>query len=150
MYIGEESITKMYEFIEGYRTACFVNGIVEKTEPNFDLFNDYVDRYFQDISTAGWKTKILCSCYGIESYAFKIFYEIFDSFRKNPELKDSRKIIVEIIEEMISKSELYELKKIIPDLAKSKINEDFEDLIKELEISAKNNARLKEILERIL
>jgi hypothetical protein len=150
MYLGAESITKMNEFIQGYITGCVVNGIIEKIEPDFALFNDYVDRYFQDISTAGWKSKILCSCYGNEREALKIFYEIFDSFRKNSELRDYRKLVIEIIEDMVSKSEIYELIKIIPDLAKSKINDDFEDLIKELEDAAKSNAMLKEILDRKL
>lgn len=85
IYLGRESITALYHFLNGYHIAEYDNGIVN--EPRKKLFP--LDFYFMHEYTgfllhlsaqAGWCGNILEACGGNEKEAFNRFFEIYDEF----------------------------------------------------------------------
>lgn len=85
MYLGSESITALYHFLNGYHMAEYDNGIV--CEPRKKLFpldfyfmHSYVSFLLHRSAQAGWCGNILEACGGNEKEALNKFFEIFDDF----------------------------------------------------------------------
>lgn len=84
MYTGENSITSMRTFLDGYEFACFVNNIECHTiYPLFWYFHEWaMEKYNWSESTAGWKNIILQENQNDEEKALTVFFELIENFRK--------------------------------------------------------------------
>jgi hypothetical protein len=90
MYVGELSITALYNFIQGYFAALDINGSDEHLIPDFENFHDYVAKYYSyKESTAGWKNIILKENSGNEEKALEVFFYLLKQFRQGFVLKDT-------------------------------------------------------------
>lgn len=81
MYLGEESVTMLSGWIDGWRAA--LDNPFEGTEPPFGEFWDWVALrlgFFE--STSGWRRMLLKRYGGDEVAAFRRFFELFNEFRK--------------------------------------------------------------------
>lgn len=94
LYIGNNQITSMRNFLDGYDFACLVNGIEHNNiYPQFWYFHEWaMEKYNWSESTAGWKNIILKENNNDEEKSLEIFFEMIDEF------KTLKPISVEIIE----------------------------------------------------
>jgi hypothetical protein len=82
MFTGDEGISALESFMNGYSYATWSNDIEEKDEIIFNEFHDWVAGYFKwRESTAGWRRIILHECKGDEVKALKTFFELYDKFK---------------------------------------------------------------------
>lgn len=85
IYLGSESITALWHFLNGYHAAECDNGIVgeprKKLFPlDFYFMHSYVEFLLHRSGAAGWCGNILKACGGNEKAAFNKFFEIYDDF----------------------------------------------------------------------
>lgn len=84
LYIGNNNITSMQNFIDGYDFACLVNDIEHNNVyPLFWYFHEWaMEKYNWGESTAGWKHIILQENNNDEIKALSVFFEEIDEFKK--------------------------------------------------------------------
>ena len=139
MYIGEESLSAMYFCISGYCSACDINGIEKKLQPDFSLFHDFVANYYlYRESTAGWRNIILAENFCDEKRALEEFYKLFDLFRTNPKIKSPKKILFKILHQLIDGT-------ILMEISNKQLSIDLKDLTSSLE-DAKSTSDYEQIL----
>ena len=60
LYIGEKSLTVLYNTINGFNLSCWVHNIEESLNPSWQGFHDYVASKLKYLeSTSGYKNMIL-------------------------------------------------------------------------------------------
>ena len=65
MYLGENTITKLHDHLQGYSIAYWFNDIDNPVDKNFfDNFNEFVYRYYGVTTNDNWKGVILEQCFG--------------------------------------------------------------------------------------
>jgi hypothetical protein len=99
MYFGKASITLLNAFLDGYGTF---HEQIDYGTPSFEGFNDFVDNYYGNYSSAGWKNKILSAHYNNEEEALEWFFKILDEYREAPTRPNSRTIIHHLLKVGIS------------------------------------------------
>ena len=159
MYIGDESLSALYFNICGYYSACDINGIDEKLQPDFSLFNDFTANYYScNESIAGWKNIILAENFGNEKQALIEFYKLFDLFRKTPKIGNPKKILFKILHQLINGTILTEisndqlsinLKDLASRLGNAKLSSHNEEILNELEDLTKSDKTFEFILNDI-
>jgi hypothetical protein len=86
LYLGENSISALHNFINGYFHACHVNGIDEDELPPWADFHEFVRaRTGFSESTSGWCNMILSTCANDETKALATFFEMFEAFTSTDE-----------------------------------------------------------------
>lgn len=82
LYIGNKTLTTLYNNINGYNLCCFVNDIKEDLIPDWAEFHDFVAfqlNYYE--STSGYKNMILEKNNFNEQESLKAFYNLLDLFK---------------------------------------------------------------------
>ena len=85
MFIGSNSITALFHYLNGYQAAERENGTCRKGELfplPFRYMHEYTGYRLQNRSTAGWCRQILDSCDGAEDAALQRFFELYDDFKQ--------------------------------------------------------------------
>jgi hypothetical protein len=82
MYMsGKDSISSLFDHLQGYRMACFNNDIKNVIDTQFfENFNDFVDNHYNTARNNNWKGVILEQCDENEELAIRTFFELFDIF----------------------------------------------------------------------
>ena len=89
MYYGNlknGSFMGLRDMITGYKTACWIHGIDEDLDPDFNDFSKFVTNYYNQkdvLSTVDCFTMIFAQCYNNELLAFQTFYKLFDKFLRS-------------------------------------------------------------------
>ena len=83
LYIGNNNITSMQNFLDGYDFACLLNEIEHNNVyPLFWYFHEWTkEKYNWTSSTAGWKNIILQENGNDEIKSLEVFFELIDEFR---------------------------------------------------------------------
>ena len=85
MFIGSNSITSLFHYLNGYQAAELENGIYRKGELfplPFRYMHEYTGYRLKEHSTAGWYHLILNSCNGAEDIALQKFFEFYNDFKQ--------------------------------------------------------------------
>lgn len=85
MFIGSNSITALFHYLNGFQAAEQRYDICrkEKLFPlPFQYMHEYTGYRLQDRSTAGWCRQILNSCDGNEEAALQKFFEFYDGLKQ--------------------------------------------------------------------
>lgn len=86
MYLGSNSITALWHFINGYLSAEWNLGVCRKGElfplPFRWYMHEYTGYRLKCHDTSGWCNQILRSCDEDEETALWKFYEIYDDFNQ--------------------------------------------------------------------
>jgi hypothetical protein len=86
LYIGEKSLTALYNNINGFNLSCWVHNIVENVKPSWQGFHDYVASQLEySESTSGYKNMILEENAFDEIKSLNMFFELIDSYKKTAE-----------------------------------------------------------------
>jgi hypothetical protein len=84
MWIGECTLPVLRAYLEGFSLALYCAGIAFKSEPDFDLFQEWVTkRLGLERGEEGWPQLLLDSVNGNESLAFQRFWEEVDLYRQS-------------------------------------------------------------------
>jgi len=111
MYLGENTITKLHDHLQGYSIAYWFNDIDNPVDKNFfDNFNEFVYRYYGVTTNDNWKGVILEQCFGNEQNALDTFFELFDLFIDNAKTTDSKKIVLALFDKLIFRQDNIESK----------------------------------------
>ncbi|MEZ0128929.1 hypothetical protein AB9T88_03725 [Flavobacterium sp. LBUM151] len=82
LYIGNKSLTTLYNNINGYNLCCFVNNIKEDLIPDWAEFHDFVAFQLNySESTSGYRNMILEKNNFDEEKSLKAFYYLLDLFK---------------------------------------------------------------------
>ncbi len=84
MYLGTNSITALWHFINGFRFALLENGREKRGlfPLDFSFIHEYAYMLYGGARAAGWRNNILESVGGDEEKALKRFFEVFDGFKE--------------------------------------------------------------------
>ena len=111
MYLGENTITKLHDHLQGYSIAYWFNDIDNPVDKNFfDNFNEFVYRYYGVTTNDNWKGVIFEQCFGNEQNALDTFFELFDLFIDNAKTTDSKKIVLALFDKLIFRQDNIESK----------------------------------------
>ena len=83
MFIGGNSITALWHYLNGYQAAERENAIYRKDGMfplNFQYMHAYTEYRLRTHDTRGWYYLILNSCNGVEDAALQKFFELYDGF----------------------------------------------------------------------
>ena len=85
LFLGSESITALWHFLNGYHMAEYDNDIVSEPQKklfplDFYFMHSYVEFLLHRSGVSGWCSNILEACGGNEKAAFNKFFEIYDDF----------------------------------------------------------------------
>lgn len=163
MYFGEATLSALYFHVCGYQTACYTKCIDEELAPDFNLFNDFVaDYYLRCDSTAGWRKIILADCFGNETSALQLFYEIFALFRQHKKPINAKKTLFKILKSVTlnqasldtlrqeeSKTVLAKLNELPTQLECIKFSFEYDDLLEEFIGLAHESIYLQKLLAEI-
>ena len=85
MFIGSNSITALYHYLNGFQAAERSYDLCQKEKLfplPFKYMHEYTGYRLQDRSTAGWCRQILNSCDGNEEEALQKFFEFYDGLKQ--------------------------------------------------------------------
>lgn len=85
MFIGSNSITPLFHYLNGFQAAELEYGICRKRKLfplSFRYMHEYTEYRLQNRSTIGWCRQILNSCDGDEEAALQKFFEYYDGFKQ--------------------------------------------------------------------
>lgn len=81
MYLGEPSLTSLYQFLNGLTWLAFHYHI--ELTPDTSKLHDWVaKKYGWRYSTAGWRNIILQECGNDERKALETFFDLFEEYAK--------------------------------------------------------------------
>jgi hypothetical protein len=100
LWLGETSLTALWDFVNGYQFALSQHGIDEFLDPPFHEFHVFCAGYFQGASAAGWCRIILADNYGQEEQALRQFFSLFDQFRARVDVMRGRRIVIAFAHEI--------------------------------------------------
>jgi hypothetical protein len=102
MYLGTNTITTLYDQLQGYRMAYWFNNIDNPVDKNFfDNFTEFVYSYYGVTTNDNWRGVILEQCLGNERHALDIFFELLDLFIDNFGPADTKKIVFSLLDKLI-------------------------------------------------
>ena len=83
MFLGTNSVSKLYIFISGFEFALPDGDPDLQTEGHlpFSYFNAYVAKRYNCSGVMGWANILLEVCNGSEEDGLKLFFEVLDEFR---------------------------------------------------------------------
>ena len=83
MYLGTNSVSKLFTFISGFRFALSYESPKLQSEGHlpFMYFNAYVAERYNCSGSMGWANILLEACNGSEEEGLKLFFELLDEFR---------------------------------------------------------------------
>lgn len=83
MYIGANSVSKLFTFISGFRFALPYGSPKLQSEGHlpFSYFNEYVAARYNCSGPMGWANILLKVCSDSEEEGLKLFFELLDEFR---------------------------------------------------------------------
>ena len=83
MYIGADSVSKLFIFISGFRFALSYHSPKLQSEGHlpFSYFNRYVAVRYNCSGSMGWANILLKVCNDSEEDGLKLFFEVLDEFR---------------------------------------------------------------------
>lgn len=83
MYLGANSVSKLFTFISGFRFALSYESPKLQSEGHlpFTYFNVYVANRYNCSGSMGWANILLEVCNGSEEEGLKLFFELLDEFR---------------------------------------------------------------------
>lgn len=85
MYLGSNSITALWHFLNGYQAAereLAPGGNRELFPLSFRYMHEYTGYRLKDHSNLGWSEQLLRSCDGDEEAALWKFFEFYDGFTR--------------------------------------------------------------------
>ena len=85
MFIGSNSITALFHYLNGYHAAELENGIYRKGAffpLPFKYMHEYTGYRLKEHNNAGWCYQILNSCNGAEDIALQKFFEFYNDFKQ--------------------------------------------------------------------
>ena len=85
MYIGGNSITPLFHYLNGFQAAELRYDLCRKEELfplSFRYMHEYTQYRLQDHRNLGWRQLILDSCDGDEEAALRKFFEFYDGFKQ--------------------------------------------------------------------
>jgi hypothetical protein len=84
MYIGRASLSDLFIFLAGYKTARRELGInpTDRELSFYDGFHDFVQNYYQIHSSNSWAKIIMIYC-SSEQHGFERFFELLEEFEAN-------------------------------------------------------------------
>ena len=163
MYLGINTITKLYDQIQGYGTAFWFNDIDNPIDKNFfDNFNEFVYNYYEVATNDSWKGVILEQCWGNEQKALSKFFEIFDLFISNEKPINSKATALSLFDKLVFEQEtmknklgsnflsiLSEITDLIKYHAMTNIKYDYDTIIDQLNQRADERPELKSVLTEL-
>lgn len=163
MYLGTNTITKLYDHLLGYRMAYWFNDIDNPIDIYFfDNFNEFVYRYYGVTTNDNWRGIILEQCFGNEQKALNTFFELFDLFIENAKLTDTKKIVLDLFDKLISAQDelkgklgdnfssiLTDTVELIKDNALSTLKDDYDRIYEQLKEKAEEIPELKIVLTEL-
>lgn len=83
MYIGVNSVSRLFTFISGFRFALPYDSRKLHSEGHlpFSYFNEYVAERYNCSGPMGWANILLEACNNSEEEGLKLFFKILDEFR---------------------------------------------------------------------
>lgn len=85
MFLGSNSITALWHFLDGYQAAEREYALCRREELfplPFRYFHEYTGYRLQGSSVMGWRLLILNACNGEEETALQKFFDFYDEFRQ--------------------------------------------------------------------
>jgi hypothetical protein len=163
MYLGENTITKLYDHLQGYSIAFWFNDIENPVDKNFfDNFNEFVYRYYGVTTNDNWKGVILEQCLGNEQNALETFFELFDLFIDNAKTTDSQRIVLALFDKLIFRQDDIESKlggnfmsiltdtvDLLKENALTKLKYDYDGILEQLNEKAEIIPELKLLLTEL-
>ena len=160
MYLGANSISKLFDHLQGYQMTYWNNSIVNSEDTHFfENFNDFVYRYYGLTSNENWKTVILTQELNSEEDALITFFNLFDSFMNNEKITNTKNIVINLFDKFIfEQSEmknqfgnnfqpvLTEIIGLIKDYAITGFKSDYDNIFEQLNELAEQIPELKKIL----
>ncbi len=143
MYLGTNTITALYNYLNGYGMSFWLNNIKNDEDQNFiDNFDEFVQSYYEVQTTAGWCNIILKQSNNDEQLALKKFFELFDLFYNNVKLTESKRIVLKFLDRLIFEQ----------DELKAEFGNDFQKILEESINLIKTNilTNIKSNYDRIL
>ena len=93
LYLGTPSLTKLWDFLQGYRSALINNDIPYRQVGfwNIIIFDTWIRNQLElPYNSQGWANNILQHCNGDEAKALANFFELLDEFRQQEQEDVSR------------------------------------------------------------
>jgi hypothetical protein len=163
MYLGTNTISKLYDHLQGYKMAYCFNDFDNTIDKNsFDNFNEYVYRYYGVTTNDNWKGVILEQCFGNEQNALDTFFELFDLFLDNTQVTDTKKIVLDLFDKLISNQEdlkhklgdsfpivLADTVDLIKENALSTLKYDYDGIFEQFKEKAEEIPELKSVLTEL-
>lgn len=111
MYLGANTISKLYDHLQGYMMSYWFNAIDNPIDKNFfDNFNEFVYRYYGVTTNDNWSGVILDQSFGNEQNALETFFDLFDLFIENAKPTDTRNIVLDLFDKLVFRQEDIESK----------------------------------------
>ncbi|MDH7462163.1 hypothetical protein QEG73_12770 [Chitinophagaceae bacterium 26-R-25] len=163
MYLGTNTITKLYDYLQGYRIAYWLYDNDNPVDKNFfDNFNEFVCRYYGVTTNDNWKGVILEQSFGNEPNALDTFFELFDLFIDNAKVTDTRNIVLSLFDKLISEQDEFKSRlgdnfsvvltntvDLIKESALSTLKYDYDGIFDQLKEKAEEIPELKSILTEL-
>lgn len=88
MYLGKNSITRLRIFMLGYETCEQFNSLNSKDSiPSFNLFYNWICKYYKETGSYNWDGIILKNCNDDEELALETFFLRYDEFKSHKPIK---------------------------------------------------------------
>lgn len=163
MYLGENTITKLYDHLQGYRMAYWFNDIDNHVDKHFfDNFNEFVYGYYTVTTNDNWKGVILEQSFGNEQNALDTFFELFDLFINNFKPTNTKKTVLTFLDKLIFEQEQMKQKlgdnftlvlsdtvELIKDNALTNLKYDYDFILEQLMEKARQIPELKNVLKEL-
>jgi hypothetical protein len=84
MYIGRSSVSVLFDFLVGYKTARRELGIklTDKEADFCEHFHEFVEKRYNLHTSNSWAKIIMLYCHD-EKAGLEIFFKLFDEFKNN-------------------------------------------------------------------
>ena len=106
MYLGQNTISKLHDHLQGYMMAYWFNNIDNPTDRIFfDNFNDFVYSYYNVNTNDNWRGVILDQCFNNEQVALTTFFELYDLFISETKTRSSKKIVLSFFDKLVFQQE---------------------------------------------
>ena len=163
MYLGNNTITKLFDHLQGYLMATWFNRIENHVDDNFfKNFHEFICNYYEVTTTQSWCGIILEQSFGNEQTALNTFFELFDLFMADVKSNNSKKIVLGLFETLVTRRDhierdlgdnftniLIETFDLITQYALSNLKYDYDEILEQLRDKATNIPELEKVLVEI-
>ena len=160
MYLGNNTITKLYDHLQGYQMAYWNNKFENSVDKYFfENFNEFIYNYYGVTTNDNWKGIILGQNFGNEEVALSKFFELFDLFINNEKTTNSKNIVLLLFDKLIFDQVemkeklgniflqiLKETIELIKEYAMTDFKYDYDNILDQLNEKAEEIPELKKIL----